>query len=88
MIVGYNAQVAVDGKNKLIAAAEVTNAVTDLQQLADVALAAKDSLGIQRAEAVADKGYYLAASQINFSLNGVSAEVVPTRTLYSPVGTT
>ncbi len=44
-IVGYNAQVAVDAKHKLIAAAnDVTNEGNDYQQLANVALAAKANL--------------------------------------------
>ena len=60
-VVGYNAQVAVDSKHKLIAAAEVTNEVTDLRQLADVALAAKANLELKQTEVVADKGYYNAA---------------------------
>src|ERR1035437_5704178 len=41
MIVGYNAQIAVDAKHKLIAADDVTNAGTDYQQLANVALEAR-----------------------------------------------
>lgn len=61
MVVGYNAQVAVDARHKLIAAAEVTNEVTDLKQLAKVALAAKENLEIKQAEVLADKGYYNAA---------------------------
>jgi transposase len=60
-IVGYNAQMAVDDKHKLIAADEVTNQVTDYQQLANVALAAKANLEIKQAEVVADAGYYNAA---------------------------
>jgi len=36
-VVGYNAQAAVDAKNKLIAAADVTNEETDVQQLGSVA---------------------------------------------------
>ena len=60
-VVGYNAQLAVDAKHKLIAAADVTNAVSDTQQLANVALAAKANLEIKRAEVVADAGYYNAA---------------------------
>ena len=61
MIVGYNAQVAVDAKHKLIAAEDVTNAVTDYKQLAEVALEAKGNLELKQAEVVADAGYYNAA---------------------------
>ena len=61
MIVGYNAQVAVDAKHKLIAAEDVTNEVADYQQLANVALEAKANLELTRAEVVADAGYYNAA---------------------------
>lgn len=60
-VVGYNAQLAVDAKHKLIAAADVTNEVSDTQQLANVALAAKANLALQQAEVVADAGYYSAA---------------------------
>jgi len=60
-VVGYNAQMAVDAKHKLIAADDVTNEVTDLRQLADVALEAKANLELQQAEVVADAGYYNAA---------------------------
>jgi transposase len=60
-IVGYNAQVAVDAKHKLIAAGDVTNAGTDYQQLASVALEAKMNLALTKTEVVADAGYYNAA---------------------------
>ena len=60
-VVGYNAQLAVDAKHKLIAAADVTNDVTDYRQLANVAIEAKQNLGVQQTEVVADKGYYNAA---------------------------
>jgi transposase len=59
--VGYNAQLAVDAKNKLIAAEDVTNEVTDVNQLADMALEAKEKLGLQQTEVVADAGYYNAS---------------------------
>jgi transposase len=61
MLVGYNAQMAVDAKHKLIAADDVTNEVTDYQQLANVALEAKANLEVKQAEVVADVGYYNAA---------------------------
>src|SRR4051794_17857376 len=56
--VGYNAQVAVDAKHKLIVAQEVTNAGSDLGLLAQTAGAAKEVLGVEQIDAVADKGYY------------------------------
>jgi transposase len=61
MLVGYNAQMAVDAKHKLIAAEEVTNEVTDFKQLAEVALAAKANLELKQTEVVADAGYYNAS---------------------------
>ena len=61
MIVGYNAQMAVDVKHKLIAAADVTNEGTDYQQLANIALEAKTNLALTKTEVVADAGYYNAS---------------------------
>ncbi len=60
-VVGYNAQIAVDSKHKLIAAEDVTNEVSDVGQLAGVALEAKANLELKRAEVVADAGYYNAS---------------------------
>ena len=60
-VVGYNAQVAVDAKHKLIAADDVTNDVSDIGQLATVALAAKANLDLTQTEVVADAGYYNAS---------------------------
>ena len=60
-IVGYNAQLAVDAKHKLIAADDVTNDVSDTQQLANVALQAKANLELTKTEVVADAGYYNAS---------------------------
>jgi transposase len=57
-VVGYNAQLAVDSKHKLIAADDVTNDVNDYRQLANVALEAKANLQLQQTEVLADKGYY------------------------------
>ena len=56
-VIGYNAQSAVDAKHKLIVAETVTNEVTDLKQLATVALAAKETLQVEQLEVVADQGY-------------------------------
>ncbi len=56
--VGYNAQVAVDAKHKLIVEQHVTNAGSDMGFLAETAGAAKDLLGVDQIDAVADMGYY------------------------------
>lgn len=60
-VIGYNAQLAVDAKHKLIAADDVTNEGTDYQQLANIALAAKANLELKQTEVVADAGYYNAS---------------------------
>jgi transposase len=53
----YNAQTAVDAQNKLIVVAQVTNEVTDQNQLGTVAREAKAVLGVEQLVVVADKGY-------------------------------
>lgn len=54
----YNVQMAVDSKHKLIVAFETTNAVNDFEQLTSIAKQAKQELGVEKLEAVADMGYY------------------------------
>lgn len=54
----YNAQIAVDPKHHLIVEQDVTNDVNDREQLARMAVAAKESLGVETLEAVADCGYH------------------------------
>lgn len=57
-IVGYNVQTAVDSKNKLIVAGDVTNEENDKKQLERMAKAAKETLEQDTLDVVADKGYY------------------------------
>ena len=57
-IVGYNVQAAVDTKNHLIVAHEVTNIGTDRRQLSNMAEQARTEMGVERLDAVADRGYY------------------------------
>ena len=56
--VGYNVQVAVDPKHKLIVDHEVTNAVTERSLLSRMALRAKAALGVDRLDVLTDMGYY------------------------------
>jgi transposase len=57
-IVGYNVQVAVDTEHHLIIAHEVTNSGSDRAQLANMGRRAKEALGTDKIEAVADRGYF------------------------------
>jgi hypothetical protein len=57
-IVGYNVQIAVDTEHHLIVHHEVTNVGTDRAQLASTVTAAKEALGVDKLEAVADRGYF------------------------------
>ena len=57
-IVGYNVQAAVDTKNHLIVAHEVTNVGMDRHQLSNIAEQARTWTGVETLDAVADRGYY------------------------------
>jgi transposase len=57
-VVGYNVQTAVDTEHHLIVAHEVTNVGSDRSQLTNTATAAKEALGVDKLEAVADRGYF------------------------------
>jgi hypothetical protein len=56
--VGYNAQIAVDTKHKLIVEQQVTNQVLDMGLLTETAEPAKAILGAATIDVVADKGYF------------------------------
>jgi transposase len=56
--VGYNVQIAVDVKHKLIVEQQVTNQVVDMGLLTQTAEPAKEVLGVETIAVVADKGYF------------------------------
>lgn len=56
--VGYNVQAAVDSKNHLIIAHEVTNIGNDRDQLSSMAVLAKETLEVENLTVVADRGYF------------------------------
>jgi hypothetical protein len=56
--VGYNAQIAVDVKHKLIVEQQVTNQVVDMGMLTQPAEPAKEALDVETIDVVADKGYF------------------------------
>jgi len=58
IVAGYNVQIAVDDKHKLIVASAVVNEGNDTGQLHAMAAAAKAALGVAALTAVADAGYF------------------------------
>jgi Transposase DDE domain len=58
--VGYNIQVAVDAKNKLIVEQAMTNQVVDMGLLTQTAQPARQILDVETIDVVADRGYFKA----------------------------
>src|SRR5271170_1120722 len=57
-VVGYNVQAAVDAKHHLIVAHEVTNVGHDRDQLSAMSARAKDAMGVDALDVLADRGYF------------------------------
>ena len=57
-VVGYNVQIAVEANHHLLVMHEVTNDGTDPSQLSHVANETKTALGVEKLDAVADRGYF------------------------------
>jgi transposase len=75
VLAGYNVQIAVDDKHKLIVASEVVNDGNDTGQLYEMAKAAKEALGAETLQAVADTGYYNGAALKECEEGGIVAYV-------------
>ena len=71
--VGYNSQVAVDEKHHLIVEQDITNAVTDIDQLSGIAIKAKEALSLDKVKVVADAGYCNAKEIQTCDENGIEA---------------
>jgi transposase len=54
----YNVQAAVDSKNHLIVDYKVTDSPSDLNQLSEVAIGAKETLGVEHIDVLGDKGFF------------------------------
>jgi transposase len=77
VLAGYNVQIAVDDKHKLIVASEVVNDGNDTGQLYEMARAAKEALEAETLQAVADTGYYNGAALKECEEGGIVAYVPP-----------
>jgi transposase len=75
-IVGYNVQAAVDAEHHLIIAHEVVTTGSDRGQLSAMSKAAKDAIGSERLDVVADRGYYNGPEVLTCETTGISAHVV------------
>jgi len=78
-VAGYNVQIAVDDKHKLIVASEVVNDGNDTGQMYEMAKAAKQALGAETLQAVADVGYYNGATLKACEEDGIVAYVPQAR---------
>jgi hypothetical protein len=79
VVAGYNVQIAVDDKHKLIAASEVVNDGNDSDQLHSMAKTAKDELGVETLTALADTGYYNGSALKACEEDGIMAYVPQAR---------
>jgi transposase len=76
---GYNVQIAIDDKHKLIVASEVVNDSSDVGQLHAMAKAAKDALEAEDLQALADEGYYSSTELKACEDAGIIAYVPPSQ---------
>jgi transposase len=74
-IAGYNVQLAVDDKHKLIVASEVVNDSSDVGQLHAMAKAAKQAINAETLQALADEGYYSSSELKACEDEGIAAYV-------------
>jgi transposase len=73
--VGYNAQIAVDAKNKMIVEQAVSNDVLDMGLLQKTAEPARDILGVETIDVVADKGYFKSEDIAAYEKAGLTPHV-------------
>jgi transposase len=74
-IVGYNVQSAVEAEHHLIVAHDVVMTGSDRQQLSAMAGKAKDALGVETLEVLADRGYFSGEEILACEVMGVTPYV-------------
>jgi transposase len=73
--VGYNVQTAVDTKNHMIVAHEVTNVGHDRSQLSEMSERAREAIGSKSLSALADRGYFSGEQILKCGQAGITALV-------------
>jgi transposase len=79
----YNVESAVDSKNHLVAEYYVTNHPNDKNELANVAIGAKENLGVEKLDATADSGFFDSEQIKDCVDNGITPYVTEQRSIGS-----
>jgi len=74
-MVGYNVQTAVDAEHHLIVAHDVITTGSDRQQLSSMAGKAKEAMGVEALEVLADRGYFSGEEVLACEAAGVTPYV-------------
>jgi len=74
-VVGYNVQTAVDAKNHMIVAHEVTNSGSDRSQLSSMGKQTQEAMGVEKLTALADRGYFHGEEILECERAGITALV-------------
>lgn len=74
-VIGYNVQTAVEAKHHLIVAHEVTTFGYDRDALSKMAIAAREAMGVNTIEAIADKGYFKSEEILACETAGITPTV-------------
>lgn len=75
-VVGYNIQASVDAQNKLITHFD-TGGVNDTNALAQVAIATKEVIGVEKMDVLADKGYHTGEQIRQCEENNITTYISP-----------
>jgi hypothetical protein len=75
-IVGYNVQAAIEARHHLVVAHDAVMTGSDRAQLSTMGKAAKDVIGCEELEVVADRGYYSGPEVLACEKAGIAAHVV------------
>ena len=75
IVAGYNVQIAVDAKHKVIVADEAVNDGNDTGQLHAMAQAAREAVGADKLQALADTGYFNGETLKSCEDSGIEAFV-------------